>query len=83
MAEFDREYFSRRLAALKTVGGDRTEALPDLPAWRKRKPPMRISQHDLITLLRNDLRRAGFFDRPAAQMPKGWKLSQQETYQAA
>ncbi|HNX95940.1 MAG TPA: transposase [Holophaga sp.] len=76
-------YAMLSLAALKTVGGDRTEALPDLPAWRKRKPPMRISQHDLITLLRNELVKSEFFAQPTAQMPKGWKLSHRETYQAA
>jgi len=76
-------YAMLNLAALKVVGGDRTGVLPDLPKWRERKPPMRLSQHDLITLLRNDLRRTGFFEQPTAQMPNGWKLSHRETYQAA
>lgn len=76
-------YSMLTLAALKAFGGGRTEAFPELPAWRKRKPPMRMSQHDLITMLRNDLARTRSIKRPSAQMPKGWALSHRETYQAA
>jgi hypothetical protein len=44
---------------------------------------MRISQHDLITLLRNELVKSEFFSQPTAQTPKGWRLNHRETYQAA
>lgn len=76
-------YAMLSIAALQTLGGARNEALPELPAWRKRKPPMRLSQHDLITLLRNDLIRTRSLKASTAPMPKGWVLSRRETYQVA
>lgn len=76
-------YSMLTLAALKTYGGGRTEAFPELPAWRKRKPPMRMSQHDLITMLRNELAKRRSSEAPAAPMPEGWVLNHRETYQAA
>jgi len=76
-------YAMLNLAVLQTVGGGRSDALPELPAWRKRKPPMRLSQHDLITLLRNDLIRTRAFKPSKSEMPKGWALSRRETYQVA
>lgn len=76
-------YAMLNIAALQTLGGARSEALPELPAWRKRKPPMRLSQHDLITLLRNDLIRTRPLKASTNPMPKGWALSRRETYQVA
>jgi hypothetical protein len=76
-------YAMLNIAALQTLGGARSEALPELPAWRRRKPPMRLSQHDLITLLRNDLIRTRSLKASTTAMPKGWALSRRETYQVA
>ncbi len=74
-------YALLNLAAFETVGGGRGEAFPPLQAWRRRKPPMRFSQHDLIALLRNCLLRERFFREPQVAMPTGWVLSHRETYQ--
>ena len=76
-------YSMLTLAALRVFGGARTDAFPELPAWRKRKPPMRMSQHDLITMLRNELAKRRLLEVPASAKPKGWALSHRETYQAA
>lgn len=74
------------LASLHTFEGKRTDAFPELPRWRKGKPPSRPSQHDLITILRNDLLRHRWLtppDKTKSRVPKGWVLSHRETYQAA
>lgn len=76
-------YSMLTLAALRTFGGARTEAFPELPAWRKCKPPMRMSQHDLITMLRNELAKRRRLQDPRGPKPKGWVLNHRETYQAA
>lgn len=46
---------------------------------------MRVSQHELITILRNSLTRAGLFNpEPSkAKMPKDWVLLRRETQQSA
>ena len=71
------------LAVLRTFNGKRTEDYPDLPAWRKRKPPMRPSQHDLVSMLRNNLADVWTQEQGRMRRPKGWVLSHHETYQAA
>ncbi|MBS1767713.1 MAG: transposase [Acidobacteria bacterium] len=76
-------YSMLTLAALRTFGGARTDAFPELPAWRKRKPPMRMSQHDLITMLRNEVAKRRLLEAPTSPKPKGWALNHRETYQAA
>jgi hypothetical protein len=42
------------LAAIDLYGPERTAAFPPLPAWRRSKRARRPSQHDLVTMLRND-----------------------------
>jgi hypothetical protein len=51
----------------------RSEALPELPAWRKRKPSMRLSQHYLITPLRNDPIRTRSSKASTTPIPKGFQ----------
>ncbi len=76
-------YSMLNLAGLRTFNGKRTEDYPDLPAWRKRKPPMRPSQHDLVSMLRNNLADVWTQEQGRMRRPKGWVLSHHETYQAA
>ena len=82
-------YSMLSLAGLSAYGSGRTDEFPLLPLWRRSKPPMRISQHDLITMLRNELAKV-----PPKVDPKGskrperakkgtWVLNHRETYQAA
>ncbi len=76
------------LAAIQTYGPERTEAFPPLPAWRNKRKRKRASQHDLITMLRNDLVRDKAL-LPIAkepldvEMPPNWVLPARETYAAA
>jgi len=76
-------YSMLNLAGLDAFAKGRTVEFPELPAWRKAKPPMRPSQHDLITMLRNELVRTRAFSAPKPPKKKGWALSHRETYQAA
>ncbi len=76
-------YSMLSLAALEAFSGGRTDEFPELPAWRKRRPAMRLSQHDLITMLRNDLVANPGLRSPDWKKPKGWALNHRETYQAA
>lgn len=81
-------YAMLKLAALHTFGPERTEAFPPLPAWRNKKRPRRASQHDLITMLRNDLisNEALFAigqGENDVEMPPNWLLPARETYAAA
>lgn len=79
-------YSMLNLASLRAFGGRRTDDFPELPLWRKRKPPCRPSQHDLVTILRNDLLRYGRLAPPKGsepRLPKRWALSCRETYQVA
>lgn len=78
-------YSLLNLAALRYFGGQRTKDFPELPLWRKNKPPMRVSQRELVTVLRNALVRSEFFRPfpPRTTLPKGWALLRRETYQAA
>jgi hypothetical protein len=71
------------LAALVAYSGGRSDEFPELPAWRKNRPPMRPSQHDLITMLRNELARNRAMSSSGWLRPKGWALNHRETYQAA
>ena len=79
-------YSMLNLASLRAFDGRRTEDFPELPRWRKGRPPSRPSQHDLITILRNELLRHRCLTPPDGtkpKLPKGWALSSRETYQAA
>lgn len=81
-------YAMLKLAALQTFGPERTEDFPPLPAWRNKKMPSRASQHDLITMLRNDMiaKEGNWFtpeELPMDDMPPGWVLPTRETYAAA
>lgn len=74
------------LAALDVYGPERTNAFPPLPAWRHRKKPRRPSQHDLVTMLRQELE-AERLDEPAPELPPKpapkpapWRLPCRETY---
>jgi len=76
------------LAALQTYGAERTEAFPALPAWRNKIKYKRASQHDLITMLRNDLLGdetllPAIKEVPDVEMPPNWVLPARETYAAA
>lgn len=80
-------YSMLRLAALKTYGPERTSDFPPLPSWRSKKP-RKASQHDLVTMLRNDV--VGKYDHwfsteevPLEMMPPDWVLPARETYAAA
>lgn len=74
------------VAALDVFGPDRTDAFPPIPSWRRRNPPRRASQNDLVTVLRNDVASLGPIrelpqqDRNAPSMPKDWVLPPRETY---
>jgi hypothetical protein len=73
------------LAAIDTFGPARTAAFPPLPAWRKLKKARRPSQHDLVTMLRNDceVARQMQLDQPRALPPPDappWLLHSRETY---
>lgn len=74
------------LAALETLGPNRAAEFPPLPLWRRRKPQLRASQGDLITMLRNDLASHGPLRPPpephahAIPFPPGWALLPRETY---
>lgn len=70
------------LAGLDAFSKGRTAEFPELPLWRKAKPPMRVSQHDLITMLRNDLANKRVYPVPKPRKRK-WALNHRETYQAA
>lgn len=76
-------YSMLNLAGLNAFAKGRTAEFPELPAWRKAKPPMRPSQHDLITMLRNELARMRTFTASKPPRKKGWALNHRETYQAA
>jgi hypothetical protein len=76
-------YSMLSLAGLEAFASGRTDEFPALPAWRKRRPAMRLSQHDLITMLRNELAANPGFCAPGWKKPKGWALNHRETYQAA
>ncbi len=73
------------LAAIDVYGPERTAAFPPLPAWRKLKRPRRPSQHDLVTMLRNDceVTRQLSASLPRAMPPPEpapWLLHSRETY---
>ena len=79
-------YAMLTLAALDCYGPERVAAFPPLPLWRRRRPQLRASQADLLTLLRNDLAVHGPL-RPAptpraGTIPPapGWVLPDRETY---
>lgn len=76
-------YSMLNLAGLSVFAKGRTVEFPELPAWRKAKPPMRPSQHDLITMLRNELARTKTFTASTPPRRKGWALNHRETYQVA
>jgi len=76
-------YSMLSLAGLEAFASGRTDEFPALPAWRKRRQPMRLSQHDLITVLRNELAANPSFRTKGWKKPKGWALNHRETYQAA
>lgn len=76
-------YSMLNLAGLEAFAGGRTDEFPELSAWRKRRPPLRMSQHDLITMLRNEFAKGREFPSLDWEKPKDWALTQQETYQAA
>lgn len=69
------------LAAHKLYGPERLASYPPLPAWRSKRP-RRPSQHDLVTLLRNDFvaRLHTNQTQPGVPMPSGWVLPQRQTY---
>ncbi len=79
-------YAMLTLAALDSYGPRRVADFPPLPLWRRRKPQLRASQADLMTLLRNDLAIHG----PLRPLPPprldtlpdapGWALPPRETY---
>ena len=79
-------YAMLTLAALDSYGPQRVAAFPPLPLWRRRKPQLRASQVDLITLLRNDLAAHGPLRPPPPPRsdnrpdPPGWALPPRETY---
>ena len=74
------------VAALDVFGPERTDAFPPIPSWRRRNPPRRASQNDLVTVLRNDLASLGPIrelpqqDPNAPHLPQGWVLPSRETY---
>jgi len=74
------------IAALDVFGPDRTDAFPPIPSWRRRNPPRRASQNDIVTVLRNDLASLGpirELPQPAPNtpsLPHGWVLPSRETY---
>jgi hypothetical protein len=81
-------YAMLKIAALQTYGPERTGDFPPLPAWRNKNKRRRASQHDLITMLRNDM--VGAEDKwftteevPPEEMPPKWVLPTRETYAAA
>jgi hypothetical protein len=81
-------YAMLKLAALQAFGPERTEAFPPLPAWRNKKKGRRASQHDLITMLRNDFAaKTGQWytaeELPKEEMPPNWVLPARETYASA
>lgn len=79
-------YAMLTLAALDCLGPQRVAAFPPLPLWRRRRPQLRASQADLITLLRNDLAHHGPLRPPAPPrrdtipLATGWLLPPRETY---
>jgi len=70
------------LAGYLVTAGVRDGICPPLPRWRK-KPPMRISQHDLMTVLRNDLVQTNFLREPSTESREDWGLPHRETYTSA
>jgi hypothetical protein len=80
-------YSMLTLAALRTYGPERTSDFPPLPTWRNKKR-RKASQHDLVTMLRNDLIKKDdeWFSTeevPLELMPPDWVLTARETYAAA
>jgi len=80
-------YSMLTLAAIRTYGPERTSDFPPLPSWRNNKR-RKASQHDLVTMLRNDL--VGKYDDwfsteevSLEMMPPNWVLPTRETYAAA
>jgi len=73
------------IASLRRFGGARNGSFPELPAWRKRRPPARLSQHEMVLALRNELARRPQKKQASAkfQRPKGWALNHKDSYQAA
>lgn len=73
-------YSMLQLAAIDTFGPERTALFPPLPSWRKRNP-RRASQHDLITMLRNDavssMQEASTHNAKSSQR---WSLPGREIY---
>jgi len=82
-------YAMLTLSALSAFGPERTAAFPPIPAWRRRCPPRRASQNDLITMLRNDLASHGpLRPNPKAKLEEtqatgDWALPAGETYALA
>lgn len=72
------------LAGHQLTRGRQDDRFPTLPKWRQNKPPLRLSQRDLITMLRNDLVKVSYFDEGGpSRLPDGWVLPRRETIQAA
>jgi len=74
-------YSMVQLAALKTYGPARTNDYFPLPPWRK-KGPRRPSQHDLITLLRNEMaaREEEVGPERDDESPQRWSLPRRTIY---
>ena len=70
------------VAGLRVYGAERTDGFPVLNAWRRSKPPTRLSQHDLMCAFRNGLVLTGFF-RERVVKQKGWVLGRRELFTAA
>ncbi|MFN8011882.1 MAG: transposase [Holophagaceae bacterium] len=70
------------VAGLRVYGGERTSSFPVLNAWRRGKPPTRLSMHDLMCAFRNGLALTKFF-RNHVSKPKGYVLSRRELHTAA
>jgi hypothetical protein len=70
------------VAGLRVYGGERTGGFPELNAWRRSKPPTRLSMHDLMCAFRNGLTLTGFFTAQVVK-PKGWVLGRRELHTAA
>jgi hypothetical protein len=70
------------VASFRVFGGERAEGFPELNAWRRRKPPTRLSQHDLMCAFRNGLALTGFF-KTTWKKVKGWVLGRRELHTAA
>lgn len=72
------------LAGHQMTKGKRDDRFPALPKWRQGKEPNRLTQRDLLSMLRNDLFKAGYFkEAHPTKLPKDWALPRRETIQVA